>query len=78
MAAVQKARAMVLMKMDDVEAWLDSSEEGDIEVYNADEQLIIQVQSYPLIWDTTRKDYQNKTKRDAYWSAIALQLKQTG
>ena len=49
MAAVEKARATILMKMDNVEAWLDASEEGDIEVNNPDEQLIIQVQSYPLI-----------------------------
>ena len=57
MAAVQKDRAMVLMKMDDVEAWLDTNEEGDIEVNYPNEQHIIKVQSYPLIWDTTRKDY---------------------
>ena len=32
MAAVEKARATILMNMDNVEAWLDANEEDDIDI----------------------------------------------
>lgn len=44
----------------------------------SDIDIIMQVEQYPILWDSRLKEFRNKTKQNVAWMMIAEKLNMTG